>query len=248
MNDFHEESSKIIQQMLQILLKKNLKDNINNLKLFFPDIDSIIEREMLYFTQNVNIPKKLNINPLLKQKIKYFLNHKPKSLMLMITKTFENFNRNLNFLDSKIKNYSSIFIKTLSNNKSDLNIKLAQKRSELELILDKDQKNQNNEINLINKKLENIKITLEQKFNYEIERLNDHFNHLIKEREDSLEFTNNSISKSKFELNEIIQKKDLELKLYIENNEKVLNQHKESIESKLYPNESKLKELEKKYE
>jgi len=243
-------TNEILKNMFFIIQQKDRNQNDKNfskLATFFTQIDEIILDYKGKLMNNVNEQKNKGLNQILEQKLLNFINVRSNSLSKMFTKTFLAYGRTLDFIETKINNHATSFRKNISNSQNVLEARLAAKKNELDAKIRTITNNGESEILALMAQREEIKKSLAARLQSEVDRLGEHYKKIVQQREDSLNVTAASLEKASEDLKGIVQNRKSSITAFILQNEQILQQHRESIESRLFPEEQKAKKLEDVY-
>ncbi|EAY21355.1 hypothetical protein TVAG_167300 [Trichomonas vaginalis G3] len=167
--------------------------------------------------------------------------------MKLYEKQFEQCLHNLDYVNDRL-DASTIGLKNgIESTKNDLAGALSNKKVELEYQVKKLQDGYKDTLKQMEQKLTETESSLTGKFDSEVEQLKEHFQKMITQKEEAFNLTQTSLEKTKADLKQITDTRDSELQQLKQKNNETLNQHRQSIMSKLAGDEKKAAELEKEF-
>ena len=247
-SNFFGERRELINETFGIL--KSLKDHVgktSQITATIPRIDNLIMAQKDNFRQANQNKRNRQIGHLTKQKLLNFMNVKSENILKMFAKTFDTYQRSLDYLNERIDISSVGLTKGIENSKNDMEGALNDKRLELENQLKSLVEDYKMSLETMKSQVNSTTSQLNKKYDSEVERLTEHFEKIIAQREETFSLTSTSLSKAQADLEEATRQRETELRAVISKNNDVLETHSESMMSKLVGDEEKAAKLEKEF-
>ena len=249
LSDIQSEANLLIHQTSSIIKSFNTEDNdsqIAHLSMMIPKLDEAISSYKPFFPESIQICGDEQFMNIANKSIKTFLRNRRETILTMYQKTFEHYHRALDELTSEIVK-TSVSINTLKENSSTgIENQLSELKQKYEAEYERIKENNSKTLESLDQKINQKIGGMDSKVGDEDQRLKQHYEKIIKSKEESLKMTELAYEKAKNEVDATTIQAKAEIESIVTKNNEILNEHNKSVMSSLDDEEKKVNELQEK--
>jgi len=237
----------LVFSSIRTISKTNNKKQITEISKSLQISDDAFS-SFLEYIQGIQLDIGASYREKLKERLKNFQNSRVNSLLRLYSKTYAQFHSTIDHMEERTSILSNDFAKASINNRNALESMINQQKSKFNIMYNQKKQEHLNIVNNLKKRIEEARDSAHDRIMNETQRITEHYDKHILAKSDTLNMTKTALDKADTDLKEVIESHNQEITQAREKHESLLKEHRESINNKLFPDETSVLKLKEQFE